>query len=200
MSTCLLINVASHNNRRYDLKEEYADCLLLCRHCRCLFWKSIGHPCIRGEELPEEEQEVAAAAEYLSSRLDGVARQLDGLMDVQNQDALNLQQHRPSVALLSRNFDGGNRRRTLENPPPPGLALNEQRRQGGRASSGAAAARRPPLVNLNQVAAAAQGGVPERNLQRAAVVGRQANATHGDQIVPKHVTITPQAFLKFFSL
>lgn len=33
-------------------EEEYADSLLLCRHCRCLFWKSFGHPCLNS---PREE-------------------------------------------------------------------------------------------------------------------------------------------------
>ncbi|KAI1284972.1 F-box only protein 32 [Halotydeus destructor] len=32
--------------RKFGLKEEFADTLLLCRHCRYLFWKSIGHPCV----------------------------------------------------------------------------------------------------------------------------------------------------------
>ncbi|CAG2165145.1 unnamed protein product [Oppiella nova] len=32
--------------KKFGLKEEYADCLFLCRHCRCLFWKSYGHPCV----------------------------------------------------------------------------------------------------------------------------------------------------------
>uniref|UniRef100_T1IW22 F-box domain-containing protein n=1 Tax=Strigamia maritima TaxID=126957 RepID=T1IW22_STRMM len=32
--------------RAYGLREEYAEILQLCRHCRCLFWKSFGHPCI----------------------------------------------------------------------------------------------------------------------------------------------------------
>lgn len=32
--------------RKFGLKEEYADTLVLCRHCRCLFWKSFGHPCV----------------------------------------------------------------------------------------------------------------------------------------------------------
>jgi len=32
--------------KKYGLKEEYADTLLLCRYCRCLFWKSFGHPCV----------------------------------------------------------------------------------------------------------------------------------------------------------
>ncbi|KAG8233514.1 hypothetical protein J437_LFUL011675 [Ladona fulva] len=32
--------------RSYGLREEYAEMLQLCRNCRCLFWKSSGHPCI----------------------------------------------------------------------------------------------------------------------------------------------------------
>ncbi|XP_022240912.1 F-box only protein 32-like isoform X1 [Limulus polyphemus] len=38
--------VFHHLRKVFGLKEEYADCLFLCRHCRCLFWKSFGHPCI----------------------------------------------------------------------------------------------------------------------------------------------------------
>ncbi|EEC18263.1 conserved hypothetical protein [Ixodes scapularis] len=43
--------------KKHGLREEYADSLLLCRHCRCLFWKSFGHPCLkvpRDEETSEE--------------------------------------------------------------------------------------------------------------------------------------------------
>ncbi|XP_074603078.1 F-box only protein 32 isoform X2 [Brevipalpus obovatus] len=36
--------------KKFGLKEEYADCLFLCRHCRCLFWKSFGHPCVITQE------------------------------------------------------------------------------------------------------------------------------------------------------
>ncbi|XP_071451132.1 F-box only protein 32 [Hetaerina americana] len=32
--------------RSVGLREEYAEMLQLCRNCRCLFWKSSGHPCI----------------------------------------------------------------------------------------------------------------------------------------------------------
>lgn len=39
-------------------EEEYADSLLLCRHCRCLFWKSFGHPCLNS---PREEPVEDAA-------------------------------------------------------------------------------------------------------------------------------------------
>lgn len=50
--------------KKHGLREEYADSLLLCRHCRCLFWKSFGHPCLkvpRDEETSEEGDSPMAA-------------------------------------------------------------------------------------------------------------------------------------------
>ncbi|GIY86223.1 f-box only protein 25 [Caerostris darwini] len=39
--------------RKHGLKEEYTESLFLCRHCRCLFWKSFGHPCVDlGRSIP----------------------------------------------------------------------------------------------------------------------------------------------------
>lgn len=38
---CLSKLIHSLFYRKFGLKEEYADCLFLCRHCRCLFWKVI---------------------------------------------------------------------------------------------------------------------------------------------------------------
>ncbi|CAD1477310.1 unnamed protein product, partial [Heterotrigona itama] len=32
--------------RSFGLREEYAEIIQLCRNCRCLFWRSLGHPCI----------------------------------------------------------------------------------------------------------------------------------------------------------
>lgn len=32
--------------RLFGLREDYAETLHLCRNCRCLFWKTYGHPCI----------------------------------------------------------------------------------------------------------------------------------------------------------
>uniref|UniRef100_A0A2R5LE02 Putative f-box n=1 Tax=Ornithodoros turicata TaxID=34597 RepID=A0A2R5LE02_9ACAR len=37
--------------RKHGLREEYADSLFLCRHCRCLFWKSFGHPCLKLDDV-----------------------------------------------------------------------------------------------------------------------------------------------------
>lgn len=51
-------------NRKYSLKEEYADTLVLCRYCRCLFWKSFGHPCV---QCPVDVQDSDASSETASS-------------------------------------------------------------------------------------------------------------------------------------
>ncbi|KAG1668873.1 F-box only protein 25 [Nymphon striatum] len=41
--------------RKFGMREDYAETLYLCRQCRCLFWKSFGHPCI---ELESGDSEV----------------------------------------------------------------------------------------------------------------------------------------------
>ncbi|XP_063241117.1 F-box only protein 32 [Bacillus rossius redtenbacheri] len=47
-----------HKLRRlFGLKEEYAEMIQLCRNCRCLFWKSIGHPCIADQD-PEFQEKL----------------------------------------------------------------------------------------------------------------------------------------------
>lgn len=64
--------------RKFGLREEYADSLFLCRHCRCLFWKSFGHPCVdfgygissgveynRNEENKENENIVSTVPVYI---------------------------------------------------------------------------------------------------------------------------------------
>ncbi|CAB3388764.1 Hypothetical predicted protein, partial [Cloeon dipterum] len=42
--------------KSYGLKEEFTETLTLCRNCRCLFWQSLGHPCIVERDLPEVVQ------------------------------------------------------------------------------------------------------------------------------------------------
>jgi F-box protein 25/32 len=34
----------------FGVREEYTDMIQLCRIYRCLFWKSIGHPCIADQD------------------------------------------------------------------------------------------------------------------------------------------------------
>ncbi|XP_068618195.1 F-box only protein 25 isoform X2 [Battus philenor] len=46
----------------YGLREEaqYAETLSLCRHCKCLFWRSLGHPCI-ADQCPEYRERLKEA-------------------------------------------------------------------------------------------------------------------------------------------
>ncbi|XP_066992262.1 F-box only protein 25 isoform X2 [Anabrus simplex] len=43
--------------KSFGLREEYAEMIQLCRNCRCLFWKSIGHPCIVDQD-PEFQEKL----------------------------------------------------------------------------------------------------------------------------------------------
>lgn len=42
--------------KAFGLREEYAEVIQLCRNCRCLFWKSIGHPCIADKDPTFQEK------------------------------------------------------------------------------------------------------------------------------------------------
>ncbi|XP_023938639.1 F-box only protein 32 isoform X2 [Bicyclus anynana] len=46
----------------YGLREDaqYAETLSLCRHCKCLFWRSLGHPCI-ADQCPEYRERLKEA-------------------------------------------------------------------------------------------------------------------------------------------
>ncbi|XP_047993347.1 F-box only protein 32 isoform X1 [Leguminivora glycinivorella] len=46
----------------YGLREDvqYAETLSLCRHCKCLFWRSLGHPCI-ADQCPEYRERLRSA-------------------------------------------------------------------------------------------------------------------------------------------
>ncbi|XP_026462428.1 F-box only protein 25-like isoform X3 [Ctenocephalides felis] len=48
--------------RTFGLREDmqYAETLSLCRHCRCLFWPSAGHPCI-ADQSPEFRARIEEA-------------------------------------------------------------------------------------------------------------------------------------------
>ncbi|PSN42219.1 F-box only protein 32 [Blattella germanica] len=52
-----LRNTMFHVTRSFGLREEYAEIIQLCRNCRCLFWKSIGHPCIADQD-PEFQEKL----------------------------------------------------------------------------------------------------------------------------------------------
>ncbi|GBP19379.1 F-box only protein 25 [Eumeta japonica] len=48
--------------KTYGLREDaqYAETLSLCRHCKCLFWRSLGHPCI-ADQCPEYRERLREA-------------------------------------------------------------------------------------------------------------------------------------------
>ncbi|KAK6634175.1 hypothetical protein RUM44_004783 [Polyplax serrata] len=49
-------NIYHKLRKCYGLREEYAETIQLCRNCRCLFWKSIGHPCIVDQDPGFQEK------------------------------------------------------------------------------------------------------------------------------------------------
>lgn len=42
--------------KSYGLREDYPEMIQLCRNCCCLFWKSIGHPCIADQDPTFQEK------------------------------------------------------------------------------------------------------------------------------------------------
>ncbi|KAJ8716324.1 hypothetical protein PYW08_013609 [Mythimna loreyi] len=48
--------------KSYGLREDaqFAETLSLCRHCKCLFWRSLGHPCI-ADQCPEYRERLREA-------------------------------------------------------------------------------------------------------------------------------------------
>uniref|UniRef100_A0A1I7XGU6 F-box domain-containing protein n=1 Tax=Heterorhabditis bacteriophora TaxID=37862 RepID=A0A1I7XGU6_HETBA len=38
--------------RYFGVREVYADLVHICCHCKALFWKSLGHPCVREDSAP----------------------------------------------------------------------------------------------------------------------------------------------------
>jgi len=42
--------------RQHGLREEYAEMVHLCRGCRCLFWRGLGHPCSQSQEPRTAEE------------------------------------------------------------------------------------------------------------------------------------------------
>ena len=59
-STYVLLRQALYHRLRrlHGLREEYAEMVHLCRACRCLFWKALGHPCsVHLARLSAEERQ-----------------------------------------------------------------------------------------------------------------------------------------------
>lgn len=52
----ITICISSVLSRSFGLREEYAEMIQLCRNCRCLFWRSLGHPCIADQDPAFQEK------------------------------------------------------------------------------------------------------------------------------------------------
>jgi F-box protein 25/32 len=57
------------HSRKYGLREDfqYTEVLALCRFCTCLFWPSMGHPCI--SESPEFREKLEKAGASQESQI-----------------------------------------------------------------------------------------------------------------------------------
>ena len=140
------------------MKEEYADCLFLCRHCRSLFWKQIGHPCLIAQMLEEMNKENSDAQQFLTTNNENNLRS-NADASIRIQERLQVQASRPINPLINNQID-----------------LNRQINQLNRVNN-----------NINDE------------------INRQANDENNDEnrFIPKmsdSIPITPEAFLKFFSL
>lgn len=103
---------------------------------------------------------------------------------------------RISVAVLSRNFDRQAQELPLGGANVENLAPNGDNVQPPSVSNPARQRSGQPRAALGDLIG---GNREQRNVERQQ---QQQVSSRGcpDELVPKHVTITPQAFLKFFSL
>jgi len=37
--------------KRFGIKPQYSELIMLCNHCRCVFWSSYGHPCLANQDI-----------------------------------------------------------------------------------------------------------------------------------------------------
>jgi hypothetical protein len=49
--------------RLFGLREDYAEILHLCRNCRCLFWKTYGHPCIVDHQQTDNKSDEPSSCD-----------------------------------------------------------------------------------------------------------------------------------------
>lgn len=220
--------------KKYDLKEEYADSLLLCRQCRCLFWKSIGHPCIGNEEQLEQSIQCCSCSirpcatdiKNPNKRQDKASVSRQSSQEANPSRASRLygeqtsgQGRRLSVAMLSRNFDRQARDMLSSSSP----SSSRFRKGSVEAASLRTISSRIDMNTTGPSETQANHGryasgchhncepsVPQRLRSENFLRHNQATPPGSDrsrvqidnskETAPKHVAISPQAFLKFFSL
>ncbi|KAG9510171.1 F-box only protein 25 [Fragariocoptes setiger] len=174
--------------KKFGLKEEYPDCLLLCRHCRCLFWKSYGHPCIKENENVDDK------------RNDSTDRQAPARSITNENPSPARTPARVSVAALSRRF------RANEVQIENGAANRVDRINNSNDNYRNVADRPSDRRDNNNQILLQQAPLDPGMLKQHRALGldvdddEQDGAQNVGPILPSHIMISPQAFLKFFSL
>ncbi|OTF80995.1 hypothetical protein BLA29_003648, partial [Euroglyphus maynei] len=178
--------------KKFGLKEEYADCLFLCRYCRCLFWKSKNHPCIL--ENPDLTRQVLVTSPITGFK--STQHHSTKYPSSNNENIHNNQQHSLTAILRSRSL-AFNHTNSSNNRPP--VIPHVQNHQQQLPNEPVIVQNLPffehPLVIQRQRINRDQNGEQNAN--------ENASTTQSSQTfqkAPLHVPITPQAFLKFFSL
>ncbi|KAI2800505.1 F-box only protein 32 [Blomia tropicalis] len=209
--------------KKFGLKEEYADCLFLCRYCRCLFWKSKGHPCIL--ENPDLTRQLTTSVSNVSS---SSKSEIIASLRKKSSPLFVSATCSPNTNVLGANRTRNHSSPNSQNPShlsnisplrpvqhhqiPLGpvavqnipffehpLVLQQQRRQEQNRDDANNNVRqqqqqRQPFENIRQRFQNAQNGnVPQREQQ-------EANNVSAFPKAPLYIPITPHAFLKFFSL
>lgn len=69
--------------RKFGLREEFTEMVMLCRKCCALFWKSLGHPCFVMEDDAEDlENNYSALQQPTSGNESAVVTSGDQLIPV----------------------------------------------------------------------------------------------------------------------
>ncbi|XP_027203164.2 uncharacterized protein LOC113797049 isoform X1 [Dermatophagoides pteronyssinus] len=188
--------------KKFGLKEEYADCLFLCRYCRCLFWKSKNHPCIL--ENPDLTRQV-----LVTSPLTGFKSTHHNHHSTKYPSSSNnSQQQQPLAAILRSRSLAFNHANNSLNQRPPMIPPNVQQQQQNQLPNEPVIVQNlpffeHPLVIQRQRQRNDQDqdqNQPNANEQNATAPTNRQQPQTTFQKAPLHVPITPQAFLKFFSL
>lgn len=192
---------------------------MLCRHCRCLFWKSFGHPCIKGELVTENGSACASSDCDLQKE-----RPLEG------ENPTN--EASKSVAVLSQSYlqrvnnqsvqnsgsdsnsKGTGNNITLRQQQSAHPGPSQQTNRHGSSSNSADNNAESSSMSRSMLQTARSNLVqqPRSLLQSDNSSNRPPNNANGDNnngrparniqksTYSSHVAISPQAFLKFFSL
>ncbi|KAH7645226.1 hypothetical protein HUG17_0764 [Dermatophagoides farinae] len=189
--------------KKFGLKEEYADCLFLCRYCRCLFWKSKNHPCIlENPDLTRQVLVTSPITGFKSTQHQYSTKYPSNSNNNENQQ----QQQQPLTAILRSRSLAFNHNNTNNNRRPPSGHRQQQQQQlpnGPVMVQNLPFFEHPLVIQRQRLNNHQQpdNNHDQNNEQNANAQQQQQQPSQTSfQKAPLHVPITPQAFLKFFSL